>query len=1047
MKRYFIYMVMVVAALFVGCTPDTTDTPEMVEVGDIEVQFSVDGNQVSRLNLASVSHTIVVDVALNNENIYWTPVSDQEWCHIIEETHRGSGSFTIEINANDSFDARETATITFVAGGYSIPKLSVAHNGNVFIIDQVYAASTKSAGSATISVKTIEGVEWDTDCDSWFTATKGASTTEDGSTITELTITWEANESVSRYGEVRLVKSDSDMAEGWFNLWQFGSDVEHDENDGNIILDEKNAAPLELRVPKQTIDKVIAPEWVSYTTKSNNDGTVSYMLTFADNPSDANLVRLTDLSLSLLSGAKEIALPVIKQRYYPMEGILSGAGLQLFAKTWNESGDMEQIAQWCINGVPTLIGNVNMANVENWVSIGTEEHPWTGEFRGNGMKLMNLKGSQPIFGFVRDAKISELTLDSSMTFERIEEYGETLYMAALAGSIENSTIENCNSNASVTLDASTKANNSKSYVAGLVGKVDATSKISNCKIGGKVTIKSSCTTAASDNKFYVGGIAAHNAGTIEDTFNNAAVDCNAIVRESYVGGVAGYTSTSSILRRNTNAGAITFGATRGGSQSLYAHVGGIVGRANGEISSNNNDGDITSTSGVQSIYVGGIAGSLADPSLKFVHNNQGNSSDLKSAGKNTTNYVGGLAGYVEAIVPIVMDFNSDSGTIGGTVAGENLEYVATAVGSVGGYFGYCAGDVTLTAPKWTGITSYTMFNEPHTINEMNCGGLIGQIAGKLTITNAEIGAGSQVWTKYEATTSGAANNTIKMRGNMGGMVGKCEGEVSITNSVNNATVEWGHEVKSLAGATSNRQNSSACFVGGFVGQITNVKANIEECENKGRIYNHSYNNNAYSTALTMNCTGGIVGGYGAVSGANKTLNVKNCSNSTPIDAIRGFVAGIVGYAINATIDNCNYLNGRITDDQNCYMAGIIGGAVYSTIKDCTATTNLSGYNGGSCYLRAGGIVAWSMGATTIEKCKYFGDITTKTPEAAQRYGGIVGLAADEDTVIKNCQYGGSILGVEIGSNNCKQYALGVDMNFNATTNDAQVGDVTYWNGK
>lgn len=1042
MKRYFIYMVMVVATLFASCATDTTDTPEMVEVGDIEVQFSVDGNQVSKLNLASVSHTIKVDVALNNDNIYWTPVSDKEWCQVVEETHRGSGSFTLKINANESFDARENATITFVAGGYSVSKLTVAHNGNVFILNQVYAASTKAAGSATISVKTIEGVEWDTDCDSWFTATKGASSTADGITTTELNISWEANDGISRYGEVRFVKNGSEMDEGWFNVWQYGSDVNYDA-DGNILLEAQNATPLELRAPKQTIKDVVMPSWVSYTTEENNDGTVSYMLSFADNPSDAQHIRSTNLALSLLSGAANISLPVIKQEYYAMEGLLTGPGLQLFAKTWNEGGD---ISQWCINGVPTLVGDIDMTEATEWIAIGTEAHPWTGEFKGNGKKLINFNASQPLFGFVRDAKISELTLDSSVQLERTSEYGETLYMAALAGSIENTTIENCNSSASVTLDAATNASGSKSYVAGLVGKVDATSKISYCNVRGAVTVKSSCTTVASDNKFYVGGLAAHNAGTIEDSFSNSALDCNAIVRESYVGGIAGYTSTSSILLRNTNAGAITFGASRGGSQSLYAHIGGIAGRANGEISSCNNDGDITSTSAVQNIYIGGIAGSMADPNLKLSHNNQGNSSDLNAGGKSTIKYVGGIAGYVEAAVPVVMDFNADSSTVGGTAAGNNLEYVATAVGSVGGYFGYCAGDVTLTAPKWTGTASYTMLNEPHTIKEINCGGLIGQIAGKLNITSAEIGAGSSVWTKYEATSTGAANNTIKMRGNLGGMVGKCEGEVSISNSVNNAAVEWGYGVKSLVGATSNRQNSSACFVGGFVGQITNVEANIENCDNKGRIYNHSYNNNAYSTALTMNCTGGIVGGHGAVAGANKALTLKNCSNSTPIDAIRGFVAGIAGYAANATIEECNYLNGRITDDQNCYMAGIIGGAMNSTVSNCSATTNLTGYNGGSCYVRAGGIVAWSMGTTTVEKCKYFGDITATTVVEGQFFGGIVGLADDENTVIKACQYGGTILGMEINSNNCEKFTVGMATNFE-TDSDAQVNDITYWNGK
>ena len=124
---------MVVAALFVGCTPDVTDeTPQMTEIGDIEVTFSVDGSEKSHLDLASVSHNIKVDVALNNEGVYWNAVSNKEWCYIDNEiTHRGSGSFNIVINANDSFDARETATIKFVAGEY-VQKMSFAFDCKCF---------------------------------------------------------------------------------------------------------------------------------------------------------------------------------------------------------------------------------------------------------------------------------------------------------------------------------------------------------------------------------------------------------------------------------------------------------------------------------------------------------------------------------------------------------------------------------------------------------------------------------------------------------------------------------------------------------------------------------------------------------------------------------------------------------------------------------------------------------------------------------------------------------------------------------------------------
>ena len=47
---------MVVATLVVGCTTDQTETPPMVEVGDIEVTYSVDGEE--KLTLLMVDDAI-----------------------------------------------------------------------------------------------------------------------------------------------------------------------------------------------------------------------------------------------------------------------------------------------------------------------------------------------------------------------------------------------------------------------------------------------------------------------------------------------------------------------------------------------------------------------------------------------------------------------------------------------------------------------------------------------------------------------------------------------------------------------------------------------------------------------------------------------------------------------------------------------------------------------------------------------------------------------------------------------------------------------------
>ena len=185
MKRYCIYFLMVSAALFMGCTPEViNDTPEVTEVGDLEVTFSVDGEAVRSLDLSSVSHNIKVDVSINFDGIFWHAVSNKEWCYIDnEEEQRGSGSFTMIINSNSNFEARETAVISFVAGSYKKSMLVVDQSGNVFVLDQVYAAATKSAGSLTTKVKTFStGEAWHFECDPWITATKGAVTTVDGET-------------------------------------------------------------------------------------------------------------------------------------------------------------------------------------------------------------------------------------------------------------------------------------------------------------------------------------------------------------------------------------------------------------------------------------------------------------------------------------------------------------------------------------------------------------------------------------------------------------------------------------------------------------------------------------------------------------------------------------------------------------------------------------------------------------------------------------------------------------------------------------------------
>ena len=1046
MKRYFIYIIMAVAALFTGCTPEVVDeTPEMKEVGDIAVTFSVDGEEVRSLDLSSVSHNIKVDVTLNNEGIYWNAVSNKDWCYIDNEVkHRGSGSFTMVINANDSFEARETATIKFIAGEYEEKMLTVDHNGNVFVLDQVYAAATKAAGSFTTKVKTFDAAEaWHFECDPWITATKGNVTTAEGETFTEVTIAWEANADASRYGEVKLVKDGKDYADGFINIWQFGTELNYDE-EGNVLLAAQEPAPLEIRVPTQTVKEITMPSWVEYTIQDNGDKTVSYMLQFAGNPSDANHIRTTELSLSFLSGAADIQLPVIKQEFYAMEGLLTGPGLALFAKTWNEGGD---VSQWFVDGVPTIIDNIDLTEVKEWTPIGTEERPWTGEFNGNGKKLINFTASQPLFGVCKDATIKGISFDKTSTFEVKGTYTGEKILATLAASIVNTTIENCSNSATISMDAT--STDSKTYVAGLVGKADKDSYIVSCTNGGTINVASS-SSADADSEFYVGGIVAHNTGKVDQAFANGSVSSGAVAGVSYVGGIVGYNANEATVTASHNAGAVNYSAGRGSSVSLNGYVGGVTALAQGTVTYNTNEGTITSTSAVENIHIGGVVGAWLTTDVVFNHNTVGNTSHVVAEGAALHTFAGGLAGLVsEDVASVEIDLTKYAGTLEGKVTAGVCQAVASATISAGGIFGKVMTNTTISNIAWTGTT---MFYQKDAITAMyaNFGGLVGWTTYPITISNIESeGEVLAEYAKSAAINFGSA--TDGGGGSIGGLLGRAEEGATISNCTMNKPTSWNIVNSSNQYTSTGSSKHFDIHMGGVAGRIVEGDSSITNCHNKGRVYNLHYNNQPWTTTYNTNCTGGILGSFGSKNNPMGSITIENCTNAANVNTHRGTVAGIAGLVTNGTIKGCEYKIGGIVETYlgNSVCAGIVGIAFDSNISDCVATVNLVGIYAGSVDARMGGIVAHLMGASSVSGCSYYGIITPRglramgTPEY---FGGIVGWAQGDEISISDCRCGGTINDNVISENNLSTYIA----NYSPNGGTAYAGTATgnsYWNGK
>ena len=79
-------------------------------------------------------------------------------------------------------------------------------------------------------------------------------------------------------------------------------------------------------------------------------------------------------------------------------------------------------------------------NGKEWTPIGTKERPWTGEFNGNGKKLINFTSSKPLFGICDNATIKNVVIDETSEFEYVGQFSDDLYLATLATEIRNNTV-------------------------------------------------------------------------------------------------------------------------------------------------------------------------------------------------------------------------------------------------------------------------------------------------------------------------------------------------------------------------------------------------------------------------------------------------------------------------------------------------------------------------------------------------------------------------------------------------------------------------------
>ena len=1007
MKRYLPILFVMTSLIICGCEVEEMKSPDYEDLGKLEVSFVYGDATLSNIRLTPAAQTIEVEARLNFENIKWKVVSDQPWCVVEKDVmHEGNGTFTISVDVNKGVDDKE-AVISLCAGDYKAG-LIVTQNADVFIMDQTFELGMKKSGSAEVNVKTLKGVKWSTRQPEWMHVAIEETSATEGETEYEMLVQWDENTSESRLGVVELFKEGYEAPSSQYAVWQFGDSGEYDfEADGNIRLSSKpgEAAPLEIRTPSGHIDSLKHPDWVRLEKVENDDKTTSWLLYFDSNPSDCFAHRETQLTYTVVKTGEENKLPVIYQNYYSARGLISAKGFSMFAENFNSGGD---ISEWMEDGVINIKEYVDLSELEgDWISIGTDERPFNLKFNGGGKQISGFSASNPLFGVCDGAEITNVALDSTCRVAVTNDFETDLYVASLAGRIENTAISDCKSAAEIELSALSVQSSSKVYTGSLVGYLGKNSSVTGSINAGSMDVNIKRTEA--DGQIYVGGVTGYSEGRIYDCENTGKLSDKSMSKYHYVGGITGYSTADAELDRCKNSGHIMHASDKKMNNTVC--VGGIVGKNHGVLKSSGYLGSAEIITGANTVYLGGGGGIVDDISgdsnpLEKCYCTEGSIS-YSGLDISLSRYVriGGLVGMLN--VPLVLDCNGM--TVNCDITTTSMENKGSLV--AGGVIGYAKEKLTLTSPEWKGTLKFNMSPVNMTSNEVCVGGILGMSSvAELNLKKAR--------TSGKIEVSADQNVYWKIPTAIGGVVGCASNGCTVSESINNASLEW-----TIYTRGSNQEG--VVSTGGIVGRIDKGVAVISVCTNNGlvlNLLNHGAKWN--SGSLLASRTGGIIGTYGYVKKNNQyemdfsafepassnNITITDCHTTSEVASSRGLIGGIAGYLYNATVSGCSYtgVSPNEKNVNNCNVGGIAGAVENTYIKDCTVKASLYGVAQGSCEFKAGGIAAYLYTGSSISNCRYFGHITTGDNKTSTAYYGGIAGEAEADCSITGCWYGGSI---------------------------------------
>ena len=605
----------------------------------------------------------------------------------------------------------------------------------------------------------------------------------------------------------------------------------------------------------------------------------------------------------------------------------------------------------------------DLAITGNWTGIGTSSNPFRGTFDGGGHTISGMRASsgaaRGLFGYIVNATITNLNVTTGS-----RQIVATTPSGGIVAKATSSTISNCSFNGNI------KATGN--YAGGIVGQM-VSSTIENCVTSGTIISSGS----------YVGGICGRTEITSGESHITNCVSIANIDGLSSVGGIAGYSSNSTI------SNCLFAGNITGSSEN----VGGICG-----YNTDNAVVEYCLNGGTVNIMGGGVIGYQHPEATTrgnffdkqrtdlngIAHIGEGGPSDENATGKKTTEIIGtghGLfaSGWTETagLYPVPSAISTKDATKLASVP---------AVLATDEVYNNVSSDFTLgtiTGLTWTVTTSdYDEDGTPYVridglnarvdSDETNIAELKATYNGLTKTINVFKSSDADILTidnpqqlkDFRDAVNNGTTGIYKGVPNINGFAGK----TFILNCSPTLDAAWtpiGTADKSFSGIFDGNNNTiSGLSVSGNAdnkglfgyvvnGEILNlnVTGTVAGKNNVGGICGYINGSNSSNYARIINCTfngtaSASVSYAGGIAGRNENYSsISKCMVAGSVSAVTSYAGGISGYSHSTTtsaLDSISSCTNAAEVSSAKYSGGIVGRNYYSRIEYCNNGGNVSG---------------------------------------------------------------------------------------------------------